>query len=131
MDILAENIESIEFSNEGGHTVYDLTYTEDYRDSVMEENIEELETALENQISENRDDFYISSLKKSIEMQRDTEFTNRKVLMKINKENILVYRLTEDSFDLLVNESIQSGTLTIETMIDDYNNSSIGIDVDI
>ena len=131
VDILAENIESIEFSNEGDHTVYELTYTEDYRDSVMEENIKELETALENQISESGDDFYISTLKKSIEKQQDTEYTNRKVLMKINKENILVYRLTEDSFDLSVNDTIQSGNVTIVTVIDDYNDSSIGIDVDI
>ncbi|MFL2105903.1 hypothetical protein [Desemzia sp. FAM 23991] len=74
--------------------VYELTYTEDYRDSVMEMTIEKLEAALENQNSETGDDFYISSLKQSINKQQNTKYTNKKVLMKVNEENTFVYVLT-------------------------------------
>lgn len=131
VDILAEHIESIELSNEDELKVYEFTYTKDYRDSVMEERNEELEKALENQMSENADELYVSSLKQSINKQQNTEYTNKKVLMKVNEKNILVYVFTEDSYEFPVNDTIQSGTATTETIIGEYNDSTIGIDIDI
>ena len=131
VDILKEDIESIEVSDEGDYTVHELLYTEDYRDSVMKENIQELEAALEKQTAENADDFHINSLKTAIKEQKNNEYTNKRVLVKINKENILFYRLTEDSFNISVNDTVQSGTVTIETMIENYNDPSIGIDIEI
>src|SRR5699024_5789848 len=45
-DFLVSDIESIETYTEGDHTVYELTYTADYRNSVMDEEIKEIEIEL-------------------------------------------------------------------------------------
>lgn len=130
-NVSAADIESIKVSNEGDYKVYELIYTEDYRDSVMKENSHELEEALKHQTTGNTDDFYVNSIKTAIMEQENKEYTDKKVLMKIDKENKLIYKLTQDSFDIINNDSVYSSTATTEIIIDNYNDSSIGIDIDI
>lgn len=129
-DFLVSDIESIETYTEGDHTVYELTYTEDYRNSVMEKEIKEIEIELKKLSSGNTDDGYLSSLKKAIDTKKRTDYKSKKVLLKVNEENILVYSLVEDEFVKEVNGTNHSMSARKETSIVDYNKASIGIDTD-
>lgn len=130
-NFLIEDIEKLELTEETDGTVYQLTYTEDHRTSIINQNIENLESQIETLTSDNADDFAIAALEQALIIQQNTVYTDKTVQLKVNKENILIHLLTEDTFETTTDGTVHESKMTSEKSIDEYNDPSINIDVDI